>query len=257
MPRRGSSERAAADRPARDLRRAFESFAATRDPALRAELTEAYLPLAGAVASRFAGRSESLEDLEQAANLALVKAVDRFDPTRGFEFTTFAWATISGELKRHLRDRAWGVRVPRRLQEHFLTTARAADDLHQRLGRSPTVAELSAVTGLDHESTIEAIEVRAVKQLPSIDSRAHPDGEAWEPGSHDAAFDTADDRDLLDRLVSRLPERERELLHLRFTLQLSQSDIATRIGVSQMHVSRLLSQTLRRLRSMAWEMSAA
>ena len=228
-------------------------YSTTRDARLRAELTEAYLPLATALASRYAGRSEPVEDLEQAACLALVKAVDRFEPQRGVAFSTFAWATISGELKRHLRDRTWGLRVPRRLQEHFLVTARAVDDRHQRLGRPPTVAELSAATGLDAEQTIEALEVRAAHRLPSVESvtRNADSEQVWEPGVVDAAFDAADDRDLVARLVEQLPPADRELLHLRFTEQLSQSEIAARIGVSQMHVSRRLSRTLDRLRAMA------
>lgn len=238
------------------LREKFVRFSASRDPGLRAELTEAYLPLAAALAARFAGRSE-LEDLEQAANLALVKAIDRFEPGRGNEFTTFAWATISGELKRHLRDRSWSMRVPRRLQEHFLVTARAVDDLHQKLGRPPTVQELSQTTGLPEEDTIQALEVRSMHRLPSLDAPPSPDGEAWEPGEPDDSFDHADDHDLLVRLLERLPPRERELLRLRFEEQLTQTEIADRLGVSQMHVSRLLTATLRRLRELAAELSAA
>ena len=238
---------------ASDLRRKFEEFADTRDQVLRAELTEAYLPLAASLAARYAGRAE-LDDLEQAANLALVKAVDRFDPSKGFEFTTFAWATIAGELKRHLRDKSWGMRVPRRVQERFLVTARAAEDLHQQLGRPPTVKELSDRTGLDEEATIEALEVRAMHRLPSLDAPvAGGDGETLDHGTVDAAFDKADDRDLVERLLGQLPERERELLRLRFAEQLTQSEIAGRIGVSQMHVSRLLSSTLEQLRKMAGE----
>jgi RNA polymerase sigma-B factor len=237
------------------LREKFNAFARTRDAAIRAELTEAYLPLAAALAGRFAGRSE-LEDLEQAANLALVKAIDRFDPERGFEFSTFAWATISGELKRHLRDRSWGIRVPRRVQEHFLTTARAVEELHQQLGRPPTVAELSELTGLDEDQTIEALEVRELHRLPSLDAPGN-DASSWEPGQVDEAYERSDERDLLDRLIVRLPERERELLRLRFTEQLSQSDIAARIGISQMHVSRLLTATIERLRVLMEETTAA
>lgn len=240
---------------AAELRRKFEAFAESRDERLRAELTEAYLPLAASLASRYAGRAE-LDDLEQAASLALVKAVDRFDPSKGFEFTTFAWATISGELKRHLRDRSWGLRVPRRVQERFLVTARAAEDLHQQLGRPPTVHELSATTGLDEEATIEALEVRSLHRLPSLDAPMQGgDGEAMEHGSPDEAYDKFDDRDLVQRLVERLGERERELLRLRFDEQLTQSEIAGRIGVSQMHVSRLLSSTLDQLRRLAAEPS--
>jgi RNA polymerase sigma-B factor len=236
------------------LRAKFHAFARSRDATIRAELTEAYLPLAAALAGRFAGRSE-LEDLEQAANLALVKAIDRFDPSRGFEFSTFAWATISGELKRHLRDRSWGIRVPRRVQEHFLTTARAVEELHQQLGRPPTVTELSALTGLDEDQTIEALEVRDLHRLPSLDAPGN-DSSSFEPGQVDEAFEQSDDRDLLDRLMAQLPERERELLRLRFTEQLSQSDIAARIGISQMHVSRLLSSTIERLRVLMEETAA-
>lgn len=236
-----------------ELKQKFVDYAATRDQGLRVELTEAYLPLAAALAGRYSGRAE-LDDLTQAANLALVKAVDRFDPSRGFEFTTFAWATISGELKRHLRDRSWGLRVPRRVQERFLVTARAAEDLHQQLGRPPTVAELSERTGLDAEATIEALEVRSMHRLPSLDAPIQGgDGETAEHGWNDDGFDHADDRDLVERLVSQLPARERELLRLRFGEQLTQSQIAERIGVSQMHVSRLLGSTLTHLRELATE----
>lgn len=240
-----------------DLKQKFELFALSRDPALRDELTEAYLPLASSLANRYAGRAE-LDDLTQAANLALVKAIDRFDPGRGFEFTTFAWATISGELKRHLRDRSWGLRVPRRVQERFLITARAAEDLHQQLGRPPTVQELSERTGFDDEATIEALEVRSMHRLPSLDAPvAGSGGETVDHGGADDAFDHADDRDLVERLLRQLPDRERELLRLRFGEQLTQSQIAERIGVSQMHVSRLLGSTLAQLRELADEPATA
>jgi len=236
-----------------ELKQKFVDYAATGDLGLRDELTHAYLPLAASLAGRYTGRAE-LDDLTQAANLALVKAIDRFDPSRGFEFTTFAWATISGELKRHLRDRSWGLRVPRRVQERFLVTARAAEDLHQQLGRPPTVAELAERTGLDIEATIEALEVRSMHRLPSIDAPIQGgEGETAEHGHVDDAFDHADDRDLVERLVSQLPARERELLRLRFGEQLTQSQIAERIGVSQMHVSRLLGATLAQLRDLATE----
>ena len=235
-----------------DLTEKFRAYAQTRDQRLRAELTEAYLPLAASLAGRYAGRSESVEDLEQAASLALVKAIDRFEPDRGVAFSTFAWATISGELKRHMRDRTWGLRVPRRLQEHFLVTAKAADELHQRYGRPPTVGELCAVTGLDTEQTIEALEVRAAHRLPSVEGLARnaEREQAWEPGDVDPSFDASDDRDLVRRLVEQLSEEDRELLKLRFTDQLSQSEIAARTGVSQMHVSRRLSRTLDQLRAL-------
>ena len=241
----------AARQAVRDL---FAEYARTRDRSIRDRLTAAHLPLAASLAARYAGRAESAEDLEQTANLALVKAIDRFDPGRGFEFSTFAWATISGELKRHLRDRTWGMRVPRRVQERFLVTARAVDDLHQRLGRPPTVAEVAGVTGLDEEATIEALDARAFHRLPSLDAPARADDGAaqmWEPGTIDEAFEQSEDHDLLRRLVAQLSDRDRELLRMRFAEGLTQSEIAQRIGVSQMHVSRRLSQTVDRLRHLA------
>ncbi|HVM06969.1 MAG TPA: sigma-70 family RNA polymerase sigma factor [Acidimicrobiales bacterium] len=247
-----TTSRSSAASPA-DLTDKFRTYASTRDERLRVELTEAYLPLAASLASRYAGRSEPIEDLEQAASLALVKAIDRFEPDRGVAFSTYAWATISGELKRHLRDRTWGLRVPRRLQEHFLVTARAADELHQDLGRPPTVSELSTATGLDIEETIQALEVRSAHRLPSVEGlgRNSESDQVWEPGSVDPSFDEADDQDMVARLMEHLPESDRELLRLRFAEQLSQSEIAARFGVSQMHVSRRLSRTLDRLRTLA------
>ncbi|HEX2848979.1 MAG TPA: sigma-70 family RNA polymerase sigma factor [Acidimicrobiales bacterium] len=242
------------DGPRQEIRELFVEYARTRDRSIRDRLTAAHLPLAASLAARYAGRSESAEDLEQTANLALVKAIDRFDPSRGFEFSTYAWATISGELKRHLRDRTWGMRVPRRVQERFLVTARAVDDLHQKLGRPPTVAEVAGATGLDEEATIEALDARAFHRLPSLDApiRANDGGtQSWEPGAIDGAFEQSEDHDLLQRLIVQLPERDRELLRLRFAEGLTQSEIAHRIGVSQMHVSRRLSQTVERLRHLA------
>ena len=256
-PSRGESgaKRGAAGAPAggearQALRDLFVEYARTHDRALRDRLTAAHLPLAASLAARYAGRSESAEDLEQTANLALVKAIDRFDPSRGFEFSTFAWATISGELKRHLRDRTWGMRVPRRVQERFLVTARAVDDLHQRFGRPPTVAEIAVATGLDEEATIEALDARAFHRLPSLDAPIRSiDGgtQSWEPGVNEESFERWEDRDLLRRLVAQLPERDQELLRLRFGEGLTQSEIADRIGVSQVHVSRLLREALARL----------
>jgi len=241
-----------------ELRQKFESYARTRDPSLRAEIVQAYLPLAALLAARYGRRKGSHEDLQQAANMALVGAIDRFDPGRGSAFSTFAWTTIAGELKHYLRDRSWGLRVPRRVQEQYLVTARAADDLHQERGRAPTVAELSDRTGLDHEATIEALEVRSAHQVGSLDAPGQQ-GEpaAWSSGASDPGFEQAEERDLLRRLLARVSEDERELLRLRFYEQLSQSDIAARIGVSQMHVSRLLGSLLARMRSMATEGAGA
>ena len=239
-----------------ELRQKLERFVRSRDAALRAEIVEAYLPMAVSLARRYATQKESREDLEQSAKVALVGAIDRFDPDRGCAFSTFAWATMAGELKHHLRDRSWALRVPRRVQEQYLATTRAADDLHQERGRPPTVAELCQRTGLDEEATIQALEVRSVYQLGSLDAPGHGgDAAGWDAGACEDGFERADDQDLLRRLLVRLSEDERELLRLRFCEQLSQSDIAGRIGVSQMHVSRLLASLLARMRGMVAEAS--
>lgn len=236
------------------LSQKLERFARSRDAALRAEILEAYLPMAASLARRYATRKDYREDLEQAATVALVGAIDRFDPDRGVAFSTFAWATIAGELKHQLRDRSWALRVPRRVQEQYLATARAADALHQEHGRAPTLAELCQRTGLDEEATIQALDVRSVYQLRSLDAPAHDEAPGWDAASDDG-FERADDHDLLRRLLVRLSDDERELLRLRFCEQLSQSDIAARTGVSQMHVSRLLASLLARMRAMVAEVA--
>lgn len=239
------------DRDDVELGQKLARYARSRDATLRSEIVEAYLPMAASLARRYGTGQESREDLEQAAKVALLGAIDRFDPSRGCAFSTFAWATMTGELKHHLRDRSWAMRVPRRVQEQSLATARAADDLHQERGRPATLAELSERTGLDEEATIQALEVRSLYRLGSLDAPPHGgDPTSWDAGASDDGFERADDRDLLRRLLARLSEEERELLRLRFCEQLSQSDIAARIGVSQMHVSRLLASLLVRMRSM-------
>jgi RNA polymerase sigma-B factor len=236
--------------------RLFREYFVTRDPALRERLVNAHLGLAASLASRFASRQESHDDLHQAALLGLLHAVDRFDPTKGVQFTTFAWATISGELKRHFRDRTWGVRVPRRVQELYLVTAEAMDALTNTLGRSPTIAEVAERIGASEEDVVEALEARTAYRLASIDSpvsggAADSDDAGMQLGSVDPGFGVVEERSVLAGLVNQLPVREREIIHLRFNEELTQAEIAARIGVSQMHVSRLLSTSLAKLRTMA------
>ncbi len=239
-----------ATRPSRaQLKRMFDEFARTRDPALRAQLVEAHQGFAYSLAARFASRHESPEDLNQAALVGLLHAIDRFDPSRGVQFTTFAWATIMGELKRHFRDRTWGVRVPRRVQELYLTTAEAVDELTHDLGRAPTLAELSERTGLDQDDVLEAIEARAAYRLASIDAPVGDDEGGIQLGVHDPGFSMVEQHDALNELINRLPEREQQIIHLRFVQELTQAEIAVRIGISQMHVSRLLSSCLHKLRT--------
>lgn len=246
--------------PAAEVEKLFREFFETRDPALRERLVAAHSGLAASLASRFASRTESADDLHQAALLGLVHAVDRFDPTRGVQFTTFAWATISGELKRHFRDRTWGLRVPRRVQELYLATAEAMDVLTNSLGRSPTLAEVADRVGVTIEDVVEALEARMSYRLASIDAPSGPDdagGDGRQIGLDEPEYGRVEERAVLDGLLNRLPPREREIIRLRFQDELTQVEIAQRVGVSQMHVSRLLAASLARLRQWASDGSAA
>ncbi len=223
-------------------------FAESHDPEVRAELAGAYDEFALALARRFHTRRESAEDLAQVARIGLLHAIDRFDPDLERPFAVFARATITGELKRHVRDRTWVMRVPRSLQEHYLEVVRAADDLAQELGRSPVILEIAERTGLSEDHVLEAMELGAVQRPASLDAPA-PDGKTLDPGSDDANLAAAEGRAYLMDVLARLPEREREILHLRFVDGLTQTQIGARMGVSQMYVSRMLSRTLDRLRA--------
>lgn len=233
----------------------FHEFFVTRDPALRERLVSAHVGLATSLASRLVSRYEASDDLHQAALLGLLHAVDRFDPTRGVQFTTFAWATISGELKRHFRDRTWAVRVPRRVQELYLATAEASDALTNQLGRAPTIAEVAERIGGSHEDVVEALEARTAYRLASIDAPVgDEDGDTgMQLGDDDRRYAQIEQRSMLDGLIRRLPARERQIIHLRFVEELTQAEIAERVGVSQMHVSRLLATSLQKLRGWAHE----
>lgn len=226
----------------------------TGDQEARAELLHAYRGLASALAARMSRRREDAEEISQVALLGLLRAIDRFDPERGIRFSTFAWATIRGEIKRHHRDRSWGMHVPRGLQEQYLRTAAAIDELTQTLGRSPTIAEIAAHTGDGDEAVVEAIEVRNAHSLLSLDApAADAERAAGQLADEHDGLSEVDERRLLSPLVARLGERERRILHLRFVDDLTQAEIAVRVGLSQMHVSRLLSQSLSRMRQWARE----
>ncbi len=223
------------------------AYAADRDPVMRERLVHAYDDFARALARDFHSRRESLEDLVQVARLGLIQAIDRFDPTLERPFVVFARATIVGELKRHVRDRTWTLRVPRSLQEHYLVVVRAADDLTQELGRSPVIREVSERTGLSDDHVVEAMELGSVQRPASLDAPL-PDGRVPEPGVDDPALEAAEGRAYLSHILARLPEREQRILELRFLEGLTQSEIGNRLGVSQMYVSRLLARTISRLR---------
>jgi RNA polymerase sigma-B factor len=236
-------------RESRFDREKFVQFAATRDVSLRDELITAHLGLAQHLARRFANRGEPIDDLVQVASIGLMKSVDRFDPERGVEFSTFAARTILGELKRHFRDKGWAVRAPRRIQELYLEIGHATGELTQKLGRPPTMDELAEATGSTVEAVIEATEAGSGYRTASLDAPSRLERSGSEAiGEEDAAFDDVDNRALLSPAFSTLPQRERTILQLRFVEGLTQSEIATRIGVSQMHISRLLTASLRKLR---------
>jgi RNA polymerase sigma-B factor len=218
-------------------------------PALREELVEMHLLLALYFARRYAGRGEPFEDLAQAASLGLVKAVDRFDPARGVAFSTFAAPTILGEIRRHFRDRSWPVHVHRSLQVRTGEVDRWVRDLSQELGRSPTVAEVAARMDVSQEQVLESLTCSAAYRATSLATPIGSSGTLGDRlGGEDPAYERVDTHESLGAAVARLPERERRILQLRFFGNMTQAQIAAQLGISQMHVSRLLSRTLSRLR---------
>jgi RNA polymerase sigma-B factor len=233
-----------------DPERSDELFARLPDPAARDELAALYQPLAEYLARRFYGRGEPLEDLIQVASIGLIKAIDRFDPERGVKFSTYATATVVGELKRHFRDKGWALRVPRRLQEAGMSVGRAVTDLSQELGRAPTVNEIARRTGLSEEEVLEAMETAQAYTASSLDAPTDEEGatEGERLGEEEDAFELLEGWTSVAPAIRELPKRERTILYLRFFRGLTQTQIAEELGISQMHVSRLLSRTLEELR---------
>ncbi len=238
-----------------ELRRKFVEFAEDRNPALREQLVEGHLGLAEYLARRFSNRGEPLDDLVQVASLGLLKAVDRFQPSRGVEFSTYATHTIVGELKRHFRDKGWAVRAPRRMQELYLRLGKVVSSLSQQLGRSPTIAELAAEAQVSEEEVLEALEAGQAYRFSSLDAPAGEEGDTFSSqlGQEDPQLLDAEHRAALSPLIASLPPREQTILHLRFFEGMTQSEIAERLGISQMHVSRLLARSLGQLRAAASE----
>ena len=219
------------------------------DEQARSELVERTLPLARTLARRYANKGEALDDLEQVAALGLVKAIERFDLDREVRFTTYAVPTIAGEIKRHFRDRGWMVRVPREVQELSARLSITRERLTRELGRSPTVPELARAAGAGIEQVLEALGAADAYRALSLDEPlADGLGPLDSLGSDDAGFERVEQRHLLRSGMTRLPAREREILHLRFYEGLTQREIAGRIGVSQMHVSRLIRRSIEALR---------
>ena len=235
-----------------ELREQFVIYARHREPALRDELVSAHLGLAEYLARRFANRGESLDDLVQVASLGLLKALDRFDPDRGVEFSTYATHTIVGELKRHFRDKGWSVRAPRRMQELYLQLGKVVATMGQELGRSPTIAELAMEVKVSEEEVLEALEAGQAYRSASLDvATEEGDTLGSRLGDEDQSLEAAESRATLSPLLAQLPPRERLILQMRFFEGLTQSEIATRLVISQMHVSRLLARSLAQLRSAA------
>ena len=215
----------------------------------REELIASHLGLARFLAGRFAERGEPYEDLVQVASVALVQAADRFDPSLGFAFSTFATRTILGELKHHFRDAGWAVWTPRAVKEHYLEVSAAVGELVQTLGRSPTVNEIAAACRLTSDEVLVAIEAGQSYRVASLDAAlSRADATLDAHLGVDDAVDAVGERSELLQHLHRLPSREQALLRLRFVDELSQSEIAERMGISQMHVSRLLRRALQELR---------
>ena len=219
----------------------------------RERLVEQYIGLVEFLARRFRNRGEPIEDLVQVGTIGLLKAIDRFDLDREVEFSTYATPTVVGELKRHFRDKGWAVRVPRRLQELHLELTKVVGRLGQELGRSPTVAEIAKAAGASEEQVLEGLEIAQAYNFTSLDAPIDTEDAgstsfADHLGSEDEHLENLEYRASLAPEMAKLPERERHILYLRFFKGLTQSEIADRLGISQMHVSRLLNRTLMRLR---------
>lgn len=231
-------------------------YARTRDPRLREQLVRRYLPLARYAASQYRRGSEPFDDLLQVASVGLLKALDRYDPVRGAAFSSYALPTMSGELRRHFRDRSWAVRPPRDLQEQALAVEKAAEALERELGRSPTVEELAERADLEAEEVLEAREALTARMSTSLSApvRGHEDDDldlGSRLGVVDDGYSAAEQRATLTALSRALTPREREIVRLRFEDDLTQAEIGKLVGLSQMHVSRVLRAAIEKLRAAA------
>lgn len=243
----------------REDRRLFVAYHSDGDLAAREELVERFLPLAERLARRYARKGQPMDDLVQVASIGLVKAVDRFDPERGTSFSSYAVPTIIGELKRHFRDLGWTVRVPRGMQERALKVDRVVNELSSRLGRSPTPAEVAESTGDSVEDVLEAMEAAVAYDAVSLeagrpgDAEGEGDSLGETVGEVDERYEIVDSTATIAPTLEALDTRDRIILHLRFVEDMTQSEIAERIGISQMHVSRLIRRALTELRDAAGE----
>jgi RNA polymerase sigma-B factor len=242
---------------ARDDERLFLRFAATGDPADRDAIVERFLPLARTLAARYRHVDEPFDDVYQVACFALIKAVERYDAANGAAFSSYAVPTITGEIKRHFRDRTWSVRVPRDLQDLALRVDRVVGQLAREHGRQPSVREVAHATGVCEEEVLEAMQAASAQRSASLDEpRPSVDDEPAETmgealGADDDGYMRVDERATLEALLRHLTLREREVLRLRFEQELSQAEIGEHVGLSQMQISRVLRRAIERLRILA------
>jgi RNA polymerase sigma-B factor len=232
----------------RDLLRRYHEGG---DTEAREQLIERHLPLVRSLARRYAGRGESLEDIEQVGAIGLIKAIDRFELSRDVSLATYATPNVVGEIKRHFRDKGWAVRVPRALQELNASMSGAIERLTVKLSRSPSIAEIATELETTPEQVLEALEVGSAYSAASLSTGSSGD-EELDPmetiGSEDENFERSEHRVALSPALQRLPAREREIIRMRFEEGLPQTQIAQRVGLSQMHVSRLIRKSLSQMR---------
>ena len=244
------------DRRALEDRRLLVRYHESGDVAAREELVKRFLPLARQLARRYQRTNEPLDDLMQVASVGLVKAVDRFDPERGTAFSTFAVPTILGELKRYFRDAGWAAHVPRGMQERAMRLEQAVEAVNRRVGRSPSTKELAAELGQTEEEVLETLEAQSAYDAVSLEQQRSDDSQGGDTyadtlATDEESYELVEYQATIAPALKALSPRDRMILHLRFSQDMTQSEIATRIGVSQMHVSRLIRQALARLREVA------
>jgi RNA polymerase sigma-B factor len=247
--------RAPASRDEAEIERLFAEYRRTRDPELRNQLVSLHENLVRFLAAKFTNRGEPIEDLVQVGSIGLINAIDRFEPERGIRFSTYATPTIVGEIKRYFRDKTWNLKVPRWLQDLNLQVIRANETLTQQLGRSPSIAEIAAHVGTSEDTTLQAMELGHAYETISLDSElaaggsiAHTLSDAV--GETDPSLLNVETYNDVKEAVASLDTREQRIIYLRFFQDMSQTEVAKRLGISQMHVSRLQQKALTRLKEL-------
>ncbi len=235
----------------------LREYARTRDQKIRDRLVQIHERMVRYLAGRFgSGPGTTTEDLVQVGYIGLLAAIERFDPDKGVSFVTFAVPTILGEIKRYFRDQTWGLKAPRRLRELGLSLRKLREQLEQKLGRPPTIAEMAEEAGVSEERLLQAMDLDRIYQPASLDAHLSDENcderaSFWDAiGDHDARLAAVEERETLRRALDRLDKRQRAIIHYRFFEEISQAEVARRLGISQMHVSRLERQALRRLRAL-------